>query len=145
MSVGQLCTRVVATAVSGECVRVAARRMAVNDVGTLVVVDKDDPSQPVGMLTDRDIAIRCVAGELDPDDATVAEVMSRPIDTIDESAPIEDAMTRMATYGRRRLIVTGERGNVVGMLSLDDVLYHLTQELQPVSRLLEQQQPRFPG
>ena len=145
MSVGQLCTRIVATATPKECVRVAAHRMSVNDVGTLVVVDGVDAQYPVGFVTDRDIALRCVAGDLDPDVATVADIMSRPIDTIDESASIEDAMTRMATYGRRRIIVTGEQGTLVGVLSLDDVLEHLTRELQPVHQLLDKQQPRFPS
>ena len=68
MSVGRIASQVVAVAAPGESVRVAAHRMAVNYVGTLVVVDTQDPSQPVGMLTDRDIAVRCVAGELDPDE-----------------------------------------------------------------------------
>ena len=145
MSVGRIASQVVAVAAPGESVRVAAHRMAVNDVGTLVVVDTQDPSQPVGMLTDRDIAVRCVAGELDPDVATVADVMTQPIDTIDEAAPVEEAVTRMATYGRRRLIVTGEHGRLVGVLSLDDVFGHLTRELQPVAELLDRQQPHFPS
>ena len=144
MSVGQLCTRVVATAAPRELVRAAARRMAVNDVGTLVVVDDTDATQAVGILTDRDIAVRCVAGQLDPDVAVVGDVMTQPVETIDQSAPLEEAMTRMATFGRRRLIVTGERGVLVGLLSLDDVLDHLTRELQPVGQLLNKQQPRFP-
>lgn len=144
MSVGQLCTRVVATAAPKELVRAAARRMAVNDVGTLVVVDDTDATQAVGILTDRDIAVRCVAGQLDPDVAVVEDVMTQPVETIDQSAPLEEAMTRMATFGRRRLIVTGERGVLVGLLSLDDVLDHLTRELQPVGQLLNKQQPRFP-
>ena len=144
MSVGQLCTRVVATAAPRELVRAAARRMAVNDVGTLVVVDETDATLAVGILTDRDIAVRCVAAQLDPDVATVADVMTQPVETVDQSAPLEEAMTRMASFGHRRLIVTGERGALVGLLSLDDVLEHLTRELQPVGHLLDKQQPRFP-
>lgn len=144
MSVGQLCTRVVATAAPGETVRAAARRMAVNDVGTLVVVDEADATQTVGILTDRDIAVRCVAGHLDPDVAVVGDVMTQPVETIDQSAPLEEALSRMAAFGHRRLIVTGEQGALVGLLSLDDALEYLTRELQPVGQLLDKQQPRFP-
>ena len=145
MSVGQLCTRVVATAVPNETIRAAARRMAVNDVGTLVVLDETDATQAVGILTDRDIAVRGVAGVLDPDVATVGDVMTQPVETVDESTPLEEAMNRMAAFGGRRLVVTGERGALVGLLSLDDVLDHLTRELQPVGQLLDKQQPRFPS
>lgn len=144
MSVGQLCTRVVATAVPNETIRAAARRMAVNDVGTLVVLDETDATQAVGILTDRDIAVRGVAGVLDPDVATVGDVMTHPVETVDESTPLEEAMSRMAAFGHRRLVVTGERGALVGLLSLDDALEYLTRELQPVGQLLDKQQPRFP-
>ena len=50
-----------------ETVRDAAERMVENDVGTLVVVDPDGASRAVGIVTDRDVAIRCVGGGLDPD------------------------------------------------------------------------------
>jgi signal-transduction protein with cAMP-binding, CBS, and nucleotidyltransferase domain len=145
MPVGQICTRIVATAAPGECVRVAARRMAVNDVGTLVVVADADPSQAIGIVTDRDIALRCVAGELDPDVAHVSQVMTHPVETMDESVSIDDAMTRMATLGLRRLVITGDGHKLVGILTLDDVLDHLMRELQPIGRLLDKQQPRIPA
>jgi CBS domain-containing protein len=145
MSVGQICSRVVVTAVPRETVRVAAHRMSVNDVGTLVVVDAADPSQPIGIVTDRDIAMRCVAGELDPDTTQLSEVMTKPVETIAEDAPIEDAINRMAAIGLRRLIVTGQAHTRAGVVSLDDVLEHLMRELQPLGRLLDQQQPRIPA
>jgi CBS domain-containing protein len=144
MSVGQICSRLVITATPRETVRVAAHRMSVNDVGTLVVVDPARPAEAIGIVTDRDIAMRCVAGELDPDTARVADVMTRPVETIDESFAIEAAIDRMAAVGHRRLIVTGAGRTLVGIVSLDDVFAHLTSEMQPVGRLLHQQQPQIP-
>jgi signal-transduction protein with cAMP-binding, CBS, and nucleotidyltransferase domain len=145
MTAGQICSRVVATATPDEAVRVAAQRMAQHDLGTLVVVSRSDPAQPVGIVTDRDLAMRCVAGTIDPDDAQVSQVMTQPADTIDEFATIDAALTRMADRGIRRLIVTGDGHALVGLLSLDDVLDLLGHELRPITRLLDKQQPHIPA
>lgn len=145
MSVGRICSRVVATVWPSENVRVAARRMVEHDVGTLVVVEGNGTGDAIGIVTDRDIALRCVAANLDPDRATVAEIMTRPVKAIDEDTPIEDAIARMAERGTRRLIVTGEGKRLVGILSLDDVLALLVEEAGPIGRLLEKQQPHIPA
>jgi CBS domain-containing protein len=145
MSAGRTCSRTVATVRPEETVRVAARRMAELDVGTLVVRDGDGTNAPTGIVTDRDIAVRCVGGGYNPDKTPVAKIMTVPVRVIDESVPIEDAMERMAETGARRLVVTGEGKQLVGILSLDDVLELLAQELGPISRLLRQQQPHVPA
>lgn len=145
MSAGRICSRTVATVRPEETVRVAARRMAELDVGTLVVRDGDGTNAPTGIVTDRDIAVRCVGGGYNPDKTPVAKIMTVPVRVIDESVPIEDAMERMAETGARRLVVTGEGKQLVGILSLDDVLELLAQELGPISRLLRQQQPHVPA
>ena len=145
MSAGSICSRTVVTAWPGESVRVAARRMEEKDVGTLVVLKDERSDEPVGIVTDRDIAIRCVAGKLDPDATPVSKIMTGPVRAIDENMPIEHAVLRMADAAARRLIVTGEDKRLVGILSLDDVLDLLAKEAGAVGRLLEQQQPRIPG
>lgn len=139
MSVGRLCSRVVATASPRESVRTAAERMFDHEVGTLVVVEQ--AGQAVGVLTDRDIALRCVAGRVDPNETPIAELMSTPPHLVDEHTPIEDAVSRMADLGLRRLVVTGEDNRVVGILSLDDVLEQIIQETGAIGRLLKQQKP----
>ena len=141
MSAGRICSRVVVTALPGELVGVAARRMAEHDVGTLVVIKDKVSREAVGIVTDRDIAIRCVAGGLDPEQALVSTIMTTPVRAIDEDMPIEDAITRMAEAKARRLIVTGKVGELVGILSLDDVLGLVADEWAPIGRLLENQEP----
>lgn len=145
MNAGTLCTRVVATASPAEPVRVAARRMAVNDVGTLVVLDAAGRHEPIGIVTDRDIAMRCVAGELDPNSTNVSQVMTQPVATIDEHTSAETALAKMAANATRRLIVTGADHTLVGILSLDDVLAMLARQMAPIGELLQQQQPRIPA
>lgn len=143
MSAGRICSRMVATAWPDEPVRVAARRMAEQEVGTLVVIAGDGTGEAVGMVTDRDIALRCVAAGLDPDRATVTQIMTKPVRAIDEHTPVEEAIARMAEKGTRRLIVTGEGKRLVGILSIDDILGLLIEEAGPIGRLLEKQSPRI--
>jgi CBS domain-containing protein len=113
-------------------------------VGTVVVVN-GGANQAVGIVTDRDIVIRCVAERIDPETTPVSEVMTAPVQSVDEQTPIQEAITRMAIAGRRRLIVTGAADRVVGILSLDDVLDLLIEEIGPIGRLLAKQQPHLPA
>lgn len=141
MAVGRICSRVMATASPHESVRAGARRMAEHGVGSLVILEADGPDRAAGIVTDRDIAIRCVAGGLDPDATPLAVVMTHPARTIREDTPIEEAILEMARGATRRLVVTGDEGRPVGLLSLDDVLDLLIGEFGPVRRLLQQQGP----
>jgi CBS domain-containing protein len=129
----------------GETIRTAAQRMADHEVGTLVVLGTSQPRRAAGVLTDRDIALRCVAGRLDPGETPVSEIMSTPVHQVDEQTPIDEAITRMAQRGVRRLVVTGDDDVVVGILSLDDVLHQVVEEITPIGRLLAEQKPRIPA
>jgi CBS domain-containing protein len=145
MTAGRLCSRIMATASPNESIRAAARRMAEFDVGTLVVLKENRGSYAVGVITDRDVAIRCVAEKLDPDEALVSEVMTTPVYSVSDDTPLEDAITKMAAAGTRRLVVTGEGNRVAGILSLDDILDMIVRETSAIGRLLEKQQPKIPA
>jgi hypothetical protein len=103
-----------------ESVREAARRMREADVGTLIVVD--DKRNPMGVVTDGDVALRCVAEDRDPDTTRVATVMTAPVLCVYEPTPIEEAIRRMAGIAARRLAVTDDEGHLAGVLALDDVM-----------------------
>lgn len=144
MSAGQICSRIMATASPDESIRVAARRMEEYDVGTLVVLKENRGSHAVGLITDRDIAIQCVAHNRDADEVLVSEIMATPVHAIRDDTPIEDALLKMAEVGTRRLVVTGEGDRVAGILTLDDVLDLLAREAAAIKRLLVKQQPKVP-
>lgn len=144
MSAGRICSRVIATASPDESIGAAARRMEEYDVGSLVVVQGEGDSRPVGILTDRDIVVRCVARELDPEETRVADIMTTPVQSVGEYTSIEEATSRMAGVGTRRLVVTGDGDRVVGMLSVDDILDLLIAETGAIGRLLEKQRPHIP-
>jgi CBS domain-containing protein len=134
MSVGRICVRSVVVADPGETVREAAVRMRDAGVGTVVVLD--EKGRPSGVLTDRDVTMRCVAAGRDPAGTSIADVMSQPAVTVEESAPIEDALERMAGAAARRLVVVAADQRLVGVLALDDVLDLLIEETQSIGRLL---------
>lgn len=145
MSVGRICSRVVATASGGETITMAARRMADHDVGTLVVVDSGHPQRPLGIVTDRDLTVRCIAAGLDPNETAISAVMTTPVHSVDEQTPIEDAVAIMGRAGTRRLVVTGENIGLAGLLSVDDILGVAVDEAGAIGQLLEQQKPRIPA
>jgi CBS domain-containing protein len=103
-------------------------------VGALIVLDAE--RRPVGILTDRDVTVRCVARERDPRETTIASLMTKPVVGVPEETPIEDALRQMTRSGVRRLAVTDARGRLAGLLALDDVLELLSEEAVTIGRLL---------
>ena len=140
MTAGRICNREVDLAEPAETVQVAASRMHSRNVGTLVVIDEG--SRPIGILTDRDLAIRVVGQGLHPAETTVRAVMSNPPRSVTESTSIESAITHMRSGPFRRMIVTDDDGRLVGLLSLDDVLDLLAEEFQEIGRLIRREGPR---
>ncbi|HLK10782.1 MAG TPA: CBS domain-containing protein [Candidatus Binatia bacterium] len=140
MSVARICLREVHLAEASESVFEAARRMAERRVGTLVIVD--DARKPVGLVTDRDLALRVVAAGGDPRAISVGDVMTARPKTVSESTPIESALSLMRAGAFRRLPVVDEEGKLVGIVSLDDVLGLLAEEFELIGRLLEHEAPR---
>jgi CBS domain-containing protein len=138
MSVGAICTRAVHTATRAERVREAARRMSQYKVGSLVVVDLE--GKPVGVLTDRDIALKCV-GEGLGGDVRIDEIMTRPVSTVHDETPIDEALKHMSGARIRRLVVVNDQGALVGLLALDDVLDLLVEEAETIGTLLHTQMP----
>jgi len=145
MTAGRLCSRILATASPDESVLKAAKRMADYDVGALVVLTENRGAMAVGMITDRDIVLRCVVERLDPEETSVSDIMSKPVYFVRDETPIEDAVSKMASAGTRRLVVTAEGDRVAGILTLDDVLEDIVRETTAIGKLLQQQQPQVPA
>jgi signal-transduction protein with cAMP-binding, CBS, and nucleotidyltransferase domain len=122
-----------------ESVRAVARRMGEYNVGTVVVVD--EARKPIGILTDRDIAMRCVAPGESADVLSVSNIMTTPVRTVAESAPIEDAVSTMKRLGVRRLPVTDATGTLAGLIALDDVLALIAEESASIGTLLRKEEP----
>jgi CBS domain-containing protein len=105
----------------------AAAEMKRHLVGAVVVVSDD--GRPVGLLTDRDIALRVVAEERDPGRTPVEDVMTRSVASVPENATIERATEVMRDCGIRRLPIVDDDNRLVGLVSFDDVVLLLGMEL----------------
>ncbi len=136
MIVAQLCQRRTVSVGPKDELIAAARLMRERHVGYLVVVE-DDPAtdlpRPIGVLTDRDIVIAVIAKEADPKALRAGDVMNPQPVVIEESQSIEAALQQMRRAGVRRLPVIGRRGELAGVLSLDDVLDYLAGQVQNVA------------
>jgi CBS domain-containing protein len=136
MKVGSICKSHPVTVRPSDEVSVAARLMREKHIGYLVVPEPDPTpgaERPVGVLTDRDIVVSVVAREVDPGSLRVADIMTQEPLLVSESESSAWALLHMRRLGVRRLPVVGEYGQLVGILSLDDVLDVLAGELQDVA------------
>lgn len=96
----------------------AAQTMKNLDVGVVPVID--DNNQVIGVVTDRDIVLRCVAEKCDANQKKVNDVMSDHVLTVKPETDIKDAAKMMADFQVRRLPVV-ENNSLIGMLSLGDI------------------------
>lgn len=102
--------------------REAARLMKEQDVGVLPVVDRDGSDRLVGIVTDRDIAIRHVAEGHDSSSCPVREAMTSNVRTAREDDDIDHVMDLMGKEQVRRIPVVDERGDLVGIVAQADIV-----------------------
>ena len=141
MAMSELCNPDVITLERNSTIAQAAKLMRQHHVGAVIVVEmKDGRRSPVGIVTDRDIVVELVATELDPDVITVGDIMVHTLVSISEKSGLLEAIRLMADKGVRRLPVTDEKGALVGIATLDDILLLLTKELGALSKLVEREQ-----
>ena len=118
-----------------EPVSSAARLMQRHNLGALPVCD--DKGKLRGILTDRDIVIRCVAADMDPEDTMIREIMSRGIQTCSAGDETSRALEAMSAHQVRRLPVVEENGKLVGMVSLGDLARSAAGSMEAAEALSE--------
>lgn len=96
-----------------------AQLMKQNDCGQIPVVD--DGNKPVGVITDRDIAVRAVAQGTDTRSATAADYMTAPVATVRENSSIDECYQLMEQNQIRRVVVVDQQGNVAGIVAQADI------------------------
>lgn len=130
LTTGEVCTRSVTIAFKRTPLSGAARLMRENHVGCLVVVEEADGLRiVVGVITDRDIVTGVLAPGLDINRLYVEDVMTTDLVTAREEDSLIDVMRAMRRKGVRRLPVVGAQNELVGVVTLDDVLDILAEEL----------------
>ena len=106
-----------------------AQLMRKHHVGALVVVDAVEKTRPVGIVTDRDLVLELMAEVLDPAVFTAGDIMSVDLVTARPDMDAMDAVQLMQKHRLRRLVITEASGELVGIVTMEDVLELLAREL----------------
>ena len=120
-SISELMTRDPRTVTTDSTVAEAARTMRDIDAGVIPIVEGE---RLIGVVTDRDIAVRVVAEGKDPQTTKVTEVASKDLVTIDPQQDLDEALRLMAQHQVRRLPVVEEDGKLIGIVAQADVATH---------------------
>lgn len=143
MNVGEICCREVVTVRPFDELLAAARLMREKHVGYLIVTEPaptERTYRPVGVLTDRDIVVSVVARESDPRTLRVEDVMTRKPVMVRMADTVTFALQEMRRIGVRRLPIIGKHEELVGVLSLDDILESLAGQLGDVAGSISREQ-----
>ncbi|UWG48419.1 CBS domain [Halanaeroarchaeum sp. HSR-CO] len=139
MPIEDLARSEVVTADPGTSVTELANSMESKDVGSIVITEGDEP---VGIVTDRDLALRVVGADVDPGTQTAEDVMTTELTSIGSEAGFYEAADLMAESGIRRLPVC-EGDVLVGIITADDLTELLADEQQQLANVIRAQRPEY--
>lgn len=143
MSVDKICNHNVVTTEADAGIVDVAVRMREEHVGDVIVVEYRNGRQtPIGILTDRDLVVEVIAQQVDPGTVSVADIMSRAPAVVRKDNGVDYALSTMLQAGVRRLPVVDHNDALVGVLSIDDVLEHLAQQISHLAGALRSEQQR---
>ena len=143
MTIGKVCNREVVFIHAQASIPEAARLMREYHVGDLVVIkEKTGKRVPVGIITDRDIVLEVIAEGVGMDDVSVGDIMSDNLVTARESDGLLDTVKVMRAKGIRRLPVVNDDNELVGILSVDDLIDLFSEQIVDLARLIAREQGR---
>lgn len=117
-----------------------ARAMRDENVGSIVITRDDGP---VGIVTDRDLTVKVLAEETNPDVLTAEDVMSPDLCTVDPGAGFYEAASVMSEHGVRRLPVCATDGELTGIITVDDLTELLAEENDQLASVIRAQRPEY--
>ena len=142
MKTGEACNRTVIVVGRATPLGEAAKLMREHHVGSLVVAEDTDGRAPVGIVTDRDMVVEVLAAGLDYRILTVGEIMGAKLVTASEEDDCLETLQRMRSRGVRRLPVVNAQGGLVGIITIDDLLEIVGEELGEIVQAIGTEQGR---
>jgi len=143
-TIASICNRDVAFTTRETTVAAAAKLMRHGHVGSLVIVEQLNGGKrmPVGIITDRDIVVEVIATGLDPAVITVGDIMAQELVVGREGDSVLEALEIMRFKGVRRLPTVGPDGQLVGIVTADDLIEVLAEELGELAKIVAHEQSR---
>jgi CBS domain-containing protein len=108
-----------------ESINMVAQAMRENDIGSVAIVEDEKDHKLVGMVTDRDLAVRVLASDRDPNRTPTEEVMTREVVSCLPEDRIETCLEAMESHQIRRVPVVDTSGRIVGIISQGDIAIRL--------------------
>lgn len=143
MPISEFCNREVVFATRKTSIPEAAQLMRQYHVGDLVVVDEAEGRRvPVGIVTDRDIVIEIIAKSLDLEEFTVGDIMGPQLVSVQADEGVFETIRLMRTKGIRRIPVINREGGLEGIVSADDILDLLAEEMAELAKVAPREQVR---
>jgi CBS domain-containing protein len=140
MSIEQYMTHHVIMVSEEDSLSKAAQLMKEKNVGAVVVVkNKDTDPTPIDMLTDRDIVIRLLAEDASFKQMTVKQVATRDVLTVQQNQGVQETIQALTAKGVRRAPVVDTHNKLIGMITVDDLLLVIIEELHCLSALIKKQ------
>ena len=134
------CCREQVVAVSPDTPAVeVARIMGEKNVGSVVIVTGDN--RPTGVITDGDLTIRVMAHEKNPGEVRAGDITTRDVITFRDSMGIYEAIQKMTAEGIRRMPVVDDAGELIGIVTMDDIVRMLGEEMAAIAKNIEKQSP----
>lgn len=126
-TVSNVMTRNPVSAKPDDTAASVARLMRDNDIGPVPIVEDNASKRLVGIVTDRDLAIKVVAEGRDPNTTKVNEVMTRDVVTSRDSDDIRNTMEAMSQHQLRRILVVDAEDGLVGIIAQADIATRLNE------------------
>lgn len=136
MRILDICSPAVETIDPDASARDAAERMRERHCGLLVVTSRNERRTPIGVVTDRDLVLKVMACGLSPEAVPVLDAMTREVARCAADDDLFTAARTMHRHGVRRLPVTGPGGEVIGLVSADDVHAALALHMRELSHAM---------
>lgn len=110
------------------------------EVGAILVIED---KLPVGIVTDRDLVLRCLADNVDCNGASAEDVMSPAVETISDEDGIYDVVQKMRKAWIRRVVVVNDLGEATGLLSFDDIFELIAEEIGALKEVVQPREPKL--
>jgi len=139
MTILECCRAEVITASPEATAHEVAILMGESGVGSVVVTGADDC--PLGIITDRDLVLRVLAESLDPKKVKAKDIMTGDLLVVEDGTGIYEAVRCARAEGVRRLPIVDCDGKLVGIITADDIVRLLAEELRCVTDIIREESP----